>query len=53
MSNNVENIGKKQTYYFFKDIIDIKIFDLNDIKINEKSYKIFLFTTLDTQRSKI
>ena len=28
-----------QTYYFFADIIDAKIFDPNNIKIDEKSYK--------------
>ena len=30
-----------QSYYQYKD------FDPNDIKIDEKSYKTFLFTTLD------
>ena len=38
---------KHRTYYFFDDIINIKIFDLNKIKIDEKTYcKIFSFTTL-------
>ena len=37
MSNKVKDIDiKNRTYYFFKDIIDIKNFD---IKIDEKSYK--------------
>ena len=40
MSNKVQNIDiKNRTYYFFNDIINIKIFDLNNIKIHEKSYK--------------
>ena len=30
---------KNQTYYFSDDIINIKDFDLNNIKIDEKSYK--------------
>ena len=30
---------KNDTYYFFGAIISIEIFDLNNIKINEKSYK--------------
>ena len=30
---------KKQTYYFFNDIINIKNFDPNNFKINEKSDK--------------
>ena len=30
---------KNHTYYFFNDIINIKDFNLNNIKIDEKSYK--------------
>ena len=30
---------KNDTYYFFDNIINIKDFDPNNIKINEKSYK--------------
>ena len=30
---------RKHTYYFFDDIINIKEFDPNNIKINEKSHK--------------
>ena len=30
---------KNRTYYFFDDIINIKCFDPNNIKIDEKSYK--------------
>ena len=43
MSKKVKDISiKNHTYYFFDAIISIKIFDLNNIKINEKSYKHFL-----------
>ena len=37
MSNKVKDIIiKNRTYYFFDDIINIKIFDLNNIQIDEK-----------------
>ena len=40
MSNKIKDISiKNHTYYFFNDIINIKIFDPNNIKIDEKSYK--------------
>ena len=40
MSNNLKDIDiKNRTYYFFDDIINIKNFDPNNIKIHEKSYK--------------
>ena len=40
MSNNVKDINiKNHTYYFFDDAINIKDFDPNNIKIDEKSYK--------------
>ena len=40
MSNKVKDISiKNHTYYFFDDIINIKNFDPNNIKIDEKSYK--------------
>ena len=40
MSNKIKDIDtKKHTYYFFNNIINIKNFDLNNIKIDEKSYK--------------
>ena len=40
MSNIVKDINiKDHVYYFFDDIIHIKDFDLNNIKIDEKSYK--------------
>ena len=39
MSNKVKDTDiKNRTYYFF-DIINIKNFDLNNIKIDKKSYK--------------
>ena len=48
MSNKVKYINiKKRTYYFFNDIINIENFDLNNIKINEKSYKNILIFILD------
>ena len=50
MSNKVKEIDiKKQTYYFFDDIINIKNFDANNVKIDEKSYKNILiyYTILD------
>ena len=38
MSNKVKDIDmKNRTYYFFNDIISIKNFDSDKIKINEKS----------------
>ena len=30
---------KNQTYYFYNDIIDIKVFDSNMLKSDKKSYK--------------
>ena len=30
---------KKQTYYFYNDIIDIKTFDSSNLKLDKKSYK--------------
>ena len=37
MSNKVKDIDMKNcTYYFFNDIINIKSFDPNNIKLNEK-----------------
>ena len=44
MCNKVKYISiKYHTYYFFDDIINIKIFDLNNIKIDEKSYKDIIY----------
>ena len=43
MSNKVKDIDiKNRTYYFFNDIINIKDFNSNNIKIDEKSYKSIL-----------
>ena len=40
MSNKVKDIDIKiRTYYFFNDFANIKDFDLNNIKIDEKLYK--------------
>ena len=40
MSNKVKDISIKNcTYCFFDDTINIQIFDPNNIKIDEKSYK--------------
>ena len=40
MSNNVKDINiKNHTYYFFDDIINIKDFDPNNTKIDQKPYK--------------
>ena len=40
MSNKVKNIDiKNRAYYIFNDIVNIKNFDPNNIKIDEKSYK--------------
>ena len=53
MSNKSKEISKKNhTYYFFDDIINIKNLDPNKIKMDEKSYKIFLLITLESWRSK-
>ena len=40
MSNKVKDLDiKNRTFYFFNDIINIKTFDLNNIKIDKKLYK--------------
>ena len=45
MSNKIKDRDiKNHTYYFFDDIINIKNVDINNIKIDEKSYKnIFIY----------
>ena len=54
MNNKVKDIDiKNRTYYFFNDIINIKNFDQNSIKIHEKSckkYSYLLYWTCDNQR---
>ena len=43
MSNKIKYISiKNRTYYFFDDIINIKKFDPNNIKIDVKSYQSIL-----------
>ena len=40
MNNKIKDIDiENHTHYFFNDIINIKNFDLNNIKLDEKSYK--------------
>ena len=39
MNNKVKDSNIKNRYYFFDDIINIKTFDLNNIKIDKKPYK--------------
>ena len=40
MSNKAKDIDAKNcAYYFINDIININIFDLHNIKIDEKLYK--------------
>ena len=40
MSNKMRDIDiKNHTYYFFDNIVNIKTFKPNEIKLNEKSYK--------------
>ena len=44
MNNKVKDTDiKNQTYYFFSDVINIKNFDPNNIKIDEKSYKSIIY----------
>ena len=38
---------KNRTYYFYIDIIDIKTFDSNYLKLDKKRTKISIFTILD------
>ena len=48
MSNNkIKKIDiKNRAYYFFDDLINIKNFNLNKIKIDENHTKILSFITL-------
>ena len=40
MAGDVKSIDiKNRTYYFFNDMINIKNFDSNLLKIDQKSYK--------------
>ena len=48
MSHKVKDIDiKNRTHYFFNDIINIKNFDPNNIKIDEKPYKNILIYYID------
>ena len=38
---------KNRSYYFSNDIIDIKTFDSNNLKLDKKRTKILIFTILD------
>ena len=54
MSNKVKDIDIKiRTDYFFNDIIIIKNFDPNRWNRWNVVFKMFLFTILDMQRSKM
>ena len=51
---NIKEINiKNRTYYFFDDIINIKDFDSNLLKIDKKSYKKLIFITFDIFQRKI
>ena len=53
MNIKVKDINMKiRTYYFFNDIINIKNFDPNNIRIGETSYKIFLIYYLGYMKIK-
>ena len=43
---------KNRTYYFYNDMIDLKNFDARLLKIDKKSLKALIFTTLDTSQLK-
>ena len=44
---------KNRTYYFFNDMINIKDFDLNLIKIDKNHTKTLVFIILDTSQQKL
>ena len=51
---NVKEINiKNWTCYFFDDMINIKDFDSNLLKIDKKSYKTLIFITLGISQWKI
>ena len=53
MKMSVKDINiKNWKYYSFNDIISIKGFDPNNIKIDEKSYKNILMIWKDQKRPK-
>ena len=54
MSNKFKDIDiKNRTCYFFDDTINIKHFDLNNTKIDEKSYKDNFLYNIEYVTSKI
>ena len=57
MSNKAKDIDiKNRTYYFFNDIINIKVFVLNNIKIDKKvmqKYSYLLHWKCNDQRFEI
>ena len=53
MSNKFKDISlENHTYYFFNDMINIKNFDSNNIKIDEKSCKDILVHYIEYVRIK-
>ena len=46
MNSVKEIVIKNRMHYFFDDMINVKNLDPNKIKIDQKSYKGFLFITL-------
>ena len=53
MSNKFKDISlENHTYYFFNDMINIKNFDWNNIKIDEKSCKDILVYYIEYVRIK-
>ena len=55
MTNKVKNtdVKKNYSYHFFSDIVNIKIFDPNNIQIYGKSWKKCSYLFLDMWLSKI
>ena len=48
---NIKQINiKNHIYYFFNDLINIKVFDSIVLKIEKKSYKILVFIILVTSQ---
>ena len=48
---NIKQINiKNHIYYFFNDLINIKVFDSIVLKIDKKSYKILVFIILVTSQ---
>ena len=43
---------KNRTYYFYNDIIDLKNFEPNLLKITKSRTETLIFTTLDTSQLK-